>query len=105
MKIIEEKQNQYAYQLMCFMDIFNGYPYNGYLRLWQDKLGLYYQNKVIESSEELFECLGLFINFCNDNDKDPNISRYEYWENCIENFLAWSHKAEHYKKGVKNENC
>ena len=97
MKIIDEKQNEYAYQLMCFMDIFNGYP-----RLWQDKLAMYYQNKVIESSEELFECLGLFINDCNRNDFKSNIPRYEYWENYIESFLLYCDGFKYYKnKGVK----
>ncbi len=72
--IINEKQNNYAYQLMCFMDILKGYEN------WQNKLGKKYLNSKIESSEELFECLGLFISDCNNNDKNLDQPRYSWWQ-------------------------
>ena len=83
MEIVEENQNKYAYQLMCFMDILNGYD----SKLWQHKLGFYYQDEVISSSEELFECLGRLISDANKKDKNSNIPRYEYWQNFIYNFI------------------
>ena len=63
---------------MCFMDILKGYEN------WQNKLGKKYLNSKIESSEELFECLGLFINDCNNNDKNLDQPRYSWWQDFCE---------------------
>ena len=67
-----EYENQYAYQVMCFMDILGNN---------KDKLNA-------DCSEDLFSKLYELIEECNINDNDLTVDRYKHWENFIKNKIG-----------------
>ncbi len=66
---MKEHENQYAYQVMCFMDI---------LGKNKDKLNA-------DCSEDLFSKLSELIKECNLNDNDLTVDRYKHWQSFIKN--------------------
>jgi|TARA_R100000482_G_C5042505_1_gene108985 hypothetical protein len=69
---MEEHENQYAYQVMCFMDILGNN---------KDKLNA-------DCSEDLFSKLSELIEECNTNDNNLTADRYTHWENFIRNKIG-----------------